>query len=51
MCPIFLDEDKNHPYRFEGELTDENMLLFMEKYLIDKEKEKQYENNEGDNEL
>ena len=27
------------------------MLLFMEKYLIDKEKEKQYEKIEGDNEL
>ena len=49
---FFLDEDKNHPFRFEGELTDQNMLSFMEKYLIDKEKEKEYErNNETDNEL
>ena len=48
---FFLDEDKNHPFRFEGELTDENMLSFMEQYLIDKEKEKLYEKDEGNNEL
>ena len=40
---LFLDEDKNHPIRFEGELTDENLVEFMEKYFIDKEKEKKYE--------
>lgn len=43
---FFLDEDKNHPFRFEGELTEQNMLLFMEKYLIDKEKEKNEQKNE-----
>jgi len=49
---FFLDEDKNHPFRFDGELTEQNLLLFMEKHLIDKEKEKEYEkNNESDNEL
>ena len=37
---LFLDEDKNHPIRFEGELTDENLVKFMENYFIDKEKEK-----------
>ena len=29
--------------RFEGELTDENLIKFMETYFIDKEKEKKYE--------
>ena len=48
---FFLDEDKNHPFRFEGDLTEENLLAFMEKYLIDKEKEKEYENKENNNEL
>ena len=49
---LFLDEDKNHPIRFEGELSDENLLLFLGKYLIDKEKEKKYEfENESDKEL
>ena len=35
MFQYFLDKDKNHPIRFEGELSDENLLLFLEKYLID----------------
>ncbi len=48
---FFLDEDKNHPCRFEGDLTEENLLDFMEKYLIDKEKEKEYENKESEHEL
>jgi hypothetical protein len=43
---LFLDEDKNHPIRFEGELTDENLVKFMENYFIDKEKEKKYEKEE-----
>ena len=47
---LFLDEDKNHPIRFEGELTDENLVKFMENYFIDKEKEKKYEKeNEKEN--
>jgi len=38
-------------FRFEGDLTEENLLDFMEKYLIDKEKEKEYENKESEHEL
>ena len=46
---LFLEEDKNHPIRFEGELTDENLIKFMETYFIDKEEEKKYEKeNEND---
>ena len=47
---LFLDDDKNHPIRFEGELTDNNLLLFLEKYLIDKDKEKEYEREQAVNE-
>ena len=46
---LFLEEDKNHPVRFEGELTDENLVNFMEKYFIDKEKEKKYEKENEEN--
>ena len=47
---LFLEEDKNHPVRFEGELTDENLVNFMETYFIDKEKEKKYEKENEDKE-
>ena len=46
---LFLEEDKNHPIRFEGELTDDNLINFMEKYFIDKEKEKKYEKENEEN--
>ena len=46
---LFLEEDKNHPIRFDGELTDENLINFMETFFIDEEKEKKYEKENEEN--
>ena len=45
---LFLDEDKNSPIRFDGELNEQNLVEFLEKYTIDKDKEKNLKGNKNE---
>ena len=45
---LFLDEDKNHPFRFNGDLTDESFIAFLEEHFLTKDKDKKDNDDEED---